>query len=169
MNSRTRCQGCGAKLPSAEAVCAHCEAELVTETPKPVGKYACPHCNGRFAKPAQVRWPPKVPWWRPAMERMQCPHCDTPLRDRRQPDIHRGFIPLMLIAVLSIQILVADRTLRSWLGFLLVLGSLSYFFWRTERGVVERDRYAAGSSRRFATGGTEQPGVAQQRQSDSPD
>ncbi|KQY85343.1 hypothetical protein ASD35_22210 [Pelomonas sp. Root1444] len=75
----------------------------------------------------------------------------------------------MLIAVLSIQILVADRTLRSWLGFLLVLGSLSYFFWRTERGVVERDRYAAGSSRRFATGGTEQPGVAQQRQSDSPD
>ena len=143
-----RCEGCGSALPSASAVCARCEAALTAKAPLPPGKYVCPHCHARFAAPAKVLWPPKLPWWRPTTIRPQCPHCDTPLRDRRQPDVGAWLLPAMFMAALCIQ-LVVDAPLRTWLALLVLAGPIAYMSWRTERGAPEQDRYAVGTRRRW--------------------
>ncbi len=114
-----RCQGCGALLPTPESVCAHCEAELSAAPSGAAGKYICPHCHERIPALVQVAWPPQVPWWRPTTMRLQCPRCDTPLRDRHAVQPPGWLIAAVIAAAFGVQLFMTGW-LRLLLGFTLL-------------------------------------------------
>lgn len=149
-----RCEGCGASLPAPDAVCGHCEAELAREPPGAPARYICPQCHGRFAALAPVAWPPKVPWWRPTTLRLQCPRCDTPLRDRHaRPLPGWGVFAVIAVAVGS-QLFTTGWT-RMLLGLSLVgllYAPLVLAAWRGRRDATHPHRYVVGSTRVWAQG-----------------
>jgi hypothetical protein len=136
------CEGCGAPLAHAQAVCAACELAAA----EPPGRYACPHCNACFKAPLRLPWPPNQRWYLPTRIRLQCPHCGQALRDRRQPRVS-GKLILPLIGVgCAMQLLLEPRP-RAWAGLLLLSGWVGYLAWRTERGFPDRERYAGDPDR----------------------
>lgn len=143
MNEVTSCQGCGAALPHAEAVCSRCDAEPPVPTRSAsAGPHACPQCHQRFAEPVPVLWPPRVPWWRPTTFRLQCPHCETPLRDRYVAVNALFFLGLAVAyAVLSE---TAWQHRRLWAGPIIVSATL-WLFLRHRRAGRDPGRYVAGA------------------------
>ncbi|MDR7333266.1 hypothetical protein [Roseateles asaccharophilus] len=140
------CQGCGAALPSLDAVCATCEAELTAVPPSPPAKYSCPHCQQRFAAAAQVLWPPKVPWWRPTTFRLQCPHCEGLLRDDYQ-----GANIVFLVALLQLVIVLSESANRHrglWMPTLYVVAAL-WLYWRSRQAARDPQRYTVGTQHQW--------------------
>ncbi|WP_457420115.1 hypothetical protein [Roseateles sp. P5_E7] len=153
MNDVTQCQGCGQTLRSPDAVCSRCEAELA-EPPAPPGRHICPQCHANFAALAQVPWPPKVPWWRPTTMRLQCPHCDAPLRDR-----HAVQPPGWLVAVVIAWVFVVQLFTMGWTRMLLGLpvvialyGPLIRAAWKSRQNAADPHRYVVGTTRFWAQG-----------------
>lgn len=147
-----QCQGCGATLTSPDAVCARCEAELDAEPPP--GRYICPHCQGRFAALTPVPWPPRQPWWRPTTMRLQCPHCEAPLRDRHAVQLPGWLFVGALGAIVAVQ-LFATGWLRLALGFPLLAalyGPLIRAGWKIHKDSDNPHRFVAGSLRFWAQG-----------------
>jgi len=160
-----QCQGCGAALASPDAVCARCEAELTTAAPP--GKYICPHCQQRFAALAQVPWPPKLPWWRPTTLRLQCPHCETPLRDRHAIQLPGWLIVAAIVTICCVQ-LFATGWIKLVLGFPLLATLYAPLIWASLRVRKDSDnphRFIVGSIRFWAQGNEKlQRAVGQLRQ-----
>lgn len=139
-----RCENCGAILASPDAVCLRCEREL-TESPF-FGKYRCPNCASRFDQPALGWWPPNVPWYRPQIQKPECPQCKAYLRDRKTFELtifeRWGMRALVFASIFSpwrpgTQI-VALAIFVPW--------SITYYLrWRKARSsvLVEEERYAA--------------------------
>lgn len=149
-----RCQGCGALLPTPEAVCGRCEAELSAEAHSPPGKYICPHCHERIAGLVQVPWPPHVAWWRPTTMRLQCPRCDTPLRDRHAVQLPGWLMAVVIVAALGVQ-LFTTGWLRPVLGFTLlgvVYAPLLAAALKIRKDFDNPHRFVEGSSRFWAQG-----------------
>lgn len=153
MTPACRCQGCGALLPTPDAVCPRCDAEL-SAAPAPAGPFICPHCQQGFASLAQVQWPPHVPWWRPTTMLLACPHCSTPLRDRymAQPP---GWLLLAAIA----GALASQLFTTGWTRFALGLTSIGAFYaplawaaWRHRHHRGDPHRYIVGVTRVLAQG-----------------
>ena len=148
-----RCQGCGARLPTPEAVCAHCEAEL-SEPPQPPGKYICPHCQERIVALVQVPWPPRVPWWRPTTMRLQCPRCDTPLRDRQAVQPPGWLVAAVIGAAFCVQ-LFTTGWLRPVLGLALLAAlyvPLIRAALKIRKDIDNPHRFVEGSARFWAQG-----------------
>lgn len=144
-----RCEGCGAPLLAADAVCSHCEAELTAEPPGPPAKYICPHCQDRFAAPARLLWPPKVPWWRPTTFRNQCPHCDAPLHDRRDLPF-LGWIWLTALGLmLYLQEFAGSHRTFMRVALVLLLAFCGWQAWRDWKGERDPHRFVAGIRRRW--------------------
>lgn len=145
-----RCEGCGSTLVSADAVCARCEAELTAEPSRPPaknGKYICPHCQQRFAAPARVFWPPKLPWWRPTTIRQQCPHCDVPLRDRREPPYLSWIgLPLLVLILYLPEFAGLHQTLVK-LALALLVASYAWQVWIDWKGARDPHRFIVGIRR----------------------
>jgi hypothetical protein len=148
-----RCDSCSALLPSADAVCPRCEAELAAPV-APVGRFVCPHCAGRFEQLAQVAWPPNVPWWRPTTMRLQCPHCSTPLRDRHLPHIPGWIVAAVLVGAVASQLFTSGRTrlILAVLALGAVYGPLAWMAWRHRHQRNDPDRYIVGVTRFWAQG-----------------
>lgn len=147
-----RCQGCGDVLPRLDAVCARCEAELAAA--EPVGRFLCPHCQGRFTQLAQVRWPPHVPWWRPTTMRLQCPHCSTPLRDRYLPSTPGWLVLSAIAGAIASQLFTTGWT-RFALGLLCIGAAnapLAWSAWCHRRHRDDAHRYILGLSRSWEQG-----------------
>lgn len=147
------CQGCGAALPSPDAVCPRCEAEL-SAAPAPAGPFVCPHCQGGFAQLVQAPWPPQVPWWKPTTMRLQCPHCSTPLRDRHVRPPPGWLIGAAIAGALASQLFTTGWT-RLALGLLIlgvVYAPLGWALWRHRRHRHDPHRFVEGSTRFWAQG-----------------
>ena len=147
-----RCEGCGGALPSADAVCARCEAEL--SPPAPAGRYVCPQCQGRFSALAQVLWPPQVAWWRPTTLRLQCPHCSTPLRDRHLSPPVGWRVAAVIVGALASQLFLTGWP-RLLLGLALIgvlYAPLARAAWRHRRDGADPHRYIVGSTHFWARG-----------------
>ena len=140
------CEGCGAPLMSPDAVCARCEAALTAEPPDPPRKYVCPHCHARFAAPAQVLWPPKVPWWRPTTFRLQCPHCETQLRDRRDLPFF-GWIWLAAVSLMLYMESSGSHKAFMRTGMVLMLAFCGRQLWADWKGSRDPQRFIAGARR----------------------
>ncbi|PTT77113.1 hypothetical protein DBR42_25715 [Pelomonas sp. HMWF004] len=144
-DSPCACESCGASLPSADAVCAACEATLTARPPSPPLRYVCPHCEGRFAGPVQALWPPRQPWWRPTKVRLQCPQCETPLRDgHRRPAMEA----LVLLALGMPALLLQSETRHPWRGLglaLVIAGYALYGFAVHRRASRDPHRYRIGT------------------------
>ena len=154
MTAKLHCQGCGRLLFSADAVCAHCEAGLTAEPPSPPPKYICPHCHERFAAAVSASWPPKVPWWRPTTMRLQCPHCDAPVRDRHalQPP---GWVSVVIVGAAFCLQLFTTGWPRLLLGaplLALVAAPLILSAWRIRQDVDNPHRFVAGTVRFWQRG-----------------
>jgi hypothetical protein len=146
-NTEPRCEGCGSMLPSPDVVCPRCEAELTAERPRPTGKYVCPHCQQRFAAPAQVLWPPKVPWWRPTTIRQQCPHCEEPVRDRRELPF-RGWLVVMALGLgVYLQEVVRSHQLFMKAYLLMMVAALAWLARREWKGTRDPHRFVVGTRR----------------------
>lgn len=148
------CQGCGALLPTPEAVCGRCEAELSAEPPSPRGKYICPRCHERIAALALVPWPPRVPWWRPTTMRLQCPCCATPLRDRHAVQVPGWLITAAVAAAIGAQLFTTG-----WLRLILSFALLAALYaplivsaLKVRRNVDDPHRFVEGSLRFWARG-----------------
>jgi len=156
MSDAMQCQGCGEMLPSPDAICTRCEAELA-EPSAPVGRYVCAHCQTSFAAPAAAPWPPKVPWWRPTTMRLQCPHCDTPLRDR-----HALQPPGWLVAAAIAWVVAAQLFTTGWTRLLLGLPVVIALYapllraaWKSRQNAADPHRYVVGTTRFWAQGNDE--------------
>lgn len=146
-----RCQGCGAPLPHAEAVCTRCEQELSGAPAMPTGPYVCPQCHGRFATLARALWPPKVPWYRPTTMRLQCPHCATPLRERHEPPWLRRLALVVLVLAIGLQLFASGR-LRLLIPALMLAGLFGPLLWAAWKGRRDPHRYVVGIRRFWAQG-----------------
>jgi hypothetical protein len=154
MTAVTPCEGCGQPLPSPDAVCARCEAELTAELSRPTGKYACPQCHGNFAALALVPWPPKVPWWRPTTMRLQCPHCATPLRDRHALQPPGWLVAAAIAWAFAVQLFTTGWP-RLLLGLPVVIAlsaPLLRAAWKSRRNAADPHRYVIGTTRFWAQG-----------------
>lgn len=146
-----RCDGCGALLPSLDAVCSRCDAELAPPA-APVGRFVCPQCRGRFEQLSHVPWPRRVPWWRPTTISLQCPHCSTPLRDRFRPHIPGWIVAAAMVAVVASQLYMPGRA-RVVMGLLIVTAvyaPLAWSAWRHRHQRNDPDRYIVGPTRSWA-------------------
>lgn len=142
----TICEGCGAPLQSPDAVCARCEAELAAEPPTPPCKYVCPCCDERFTAPAQVLWPPKVPWWRPTTSRLQCPRCDASLQDRR--DIpYPGWVAIGGAGLAICLYEFLPQRMRGLVAPLPWVAVFAHQAWQDWKGSRDPHRYVAGIRR----------------------
>lgn len=149
-----RCQGCGAPLPSIDAICARCEAELTAEPPSPPAKYICPQCQEPIAAPVQLLWPPKVPWWQPTTMRLQCPHCATPLRDRHALQPPGWLVAAAIALVIGLQLFTTGWT-RMLLGLPVVIAlcaPLIRAVWKRRQNAADPHRYVKGTTRFWAQG-----------------
>lgn len=86
------------------------------------------------------------------MLRLQCPHCDTPLRDRHAVRVPPWLVAVGMIAALGISLFTARWT-RMGLGLLLIASfyaPLAWAFWKARRTPDDPHRFVVGSTRFMA-------------------
>ena len=112
-----------------------------------MGKYICPHCQQRFASPVQALWPPKVPWWRPTKIRQQCPHCEGPVRDRRDLPFPGWFGAAAVGLGIYMGEVVRSQRLFMKAYLLMMVAALAWLAWRKWKGWKDPHRFVAGARR----------------------
>lgn len=143
----SNCASCGAALPTPDAVCPRCEQTLLNpDTDPTIGRYQCPGCSGRFDHPELAWWPRDVPWYRPQVQKTQCPHCKAFLRDKKAA----RFSSLEYGAVIA---LVLASNFAPWrpqtqIILLVALCLFQFIRWRRANASVsiEAERYAMEKS-----------------------
>ncbi len=95
-----------------------------------------------------------MPCWRPTSIRLQCPHCDTPLRDR-----HIVPLPGWLFLVILGLIVCVQLATTGWVRLLLSLALLAAVYaplvrgaWRARKDADNPHRFVEGSYRFWAQG-----------------
>ncbi len=88
------CERCGIFLNTNKGICEKCDSELNEERKRlntddeikvaNKGKYVCPSCNFRFDKPSSILWPKDVKWYKPQINKLECPHCKIFLKEKRK-------------------------------------------------------------------------------------
>lgn len=136
-----RCERCGRQLPSPDAVCAPCEAELAApEVDHRHGKYRCPACSQAFARPDFTLVPANARWYVPQSQALCCPHCQVRLLDRRYPKVQaRETVALMALAIAA-QVLLPPPQRRLAL-FVLMLVCLGLLLYRRPWRLPDEQRY----------------------------
>ena len=137
------CDRCGNDLPSADAVCIACDAELSAPLVKGLrsGKHICPGCNSSFDTPDITLEPEGAKWYVPQSQGLRCPHCRLRLLDTRNPRMPPRRIAGLVVLALCTQILLPARYTRTGL-IVLALTYLALYLRRRSWGVAESRRYA---------------------------
>ncbi|HLO93111.1 MAG TPA: hypothetical protein VK195_02235 [Burkholderiaceae bacterium] len=136
-----RCERCGRLLPSQDAVCAPCEAELAAPAPDHRrGKYRCPACSQAFVRPDVTLRPAHARWYMPQYPAPCCPHCRVRLLDRRHPRMPAREALTLVAPALASQILLPSRQFRLVL-FVLLLVFLGLQIYRHPWGLPDELRY----------------------------
>lgn len=136
-----RCERCGRLLPSPDAVCAPCEAELAAPAvDHPRGKYRCPACSLAFVRPDFTLVPAHARWYVPQSQALCCPHCRTRLLDRRYPKLPAHEAVACIVLALAAQFLLPPRQTRLAL-FALLLVFVGRLLYRRPWRVPDEQRY----------------------------
>ena len=136
-----RCERCGRLLPSPDAVCGPCEAELaVPDVDHRRGRYRCPACSQAFARPEFTLVPANARWYVPQSQALCCPHCKTRLLDRRYPRMPAREALAFIALALASQFLLPPRQTRLAL-FALILVFLGLQLYRRPWRVPDEQRY----------------------------
>jgi hypothetical protein len=136
-----QCQNCGKPILSVEAVCTDCEERIRAELDSPAGgKYRCPVCEQRFARPREELWPRGARWYVPRQFKPSCPHCHSFLRDRRNPVLPAHYYLLLIGAAVIAQFFLPTDYAKASFALLIVI-YLVLLFQRRERNVETISRF----------------------------
>lgn len=141
------CEGCGCALPSADAVCAQCNAALAAPPDEGLitGKYSCPGCARTFPKPASVLVPANAKWYVPQVQKPACPHCNIQLLDSRNPPLPPYQIFALFVLATCAPLLVPAAYAQG-VRIVLVLALIATYLWRRAWRVPESRRYVRDES-----------------------